>query len=54
MYLGKRALGDTPLIEIPLPPGTHRLRLENAAEKVDTIIEVVIKPHETTVKKLAF
>ncbi len=53
VFLGKRKLGDTPLIELPLPAGTHRLHLVNAEDKVDTVVEVVIKPNATTVKKLA-
>ena len=52
--LGKRALGDTPLVEVLLPVGRHRLRLVNSAEKVDSFIEVTIKARETTVKKIAF
>jgi hypothetical protein len=47
-------LGDTPLVEVLLPVGRHRLRLVNAAEKVDSFIEVTIKARETTVKKIAF
>ncbi len=54
VFLGKRALGDTPLVEVLLPVGRHRLRLVNSAEKVDSFIEVTIKARETTVKKIAF
>jgi serine/threonine-protein kinase len=53
VFLGKRKLGDTPLIELALPAGTHRLHLVNAEDHVDTVVEVVIKPNATTVKKLA-
>jgi serine/threonine-protein kinase len=53
VFLGKRKLGDTPLIELALPAGTHKLHLVNAEEHVDTVVEVVIKPNATTVKKLA-
>ncbi len=54
VFLGKQLLGETPLVERALPAGSHRLRLINAEEKVDTFIEITIKPRETTVKKLAF
>ncbi|MFT3709881.1 MAG: protein kinase [Archangium sp.] len=54
VFLGKKSLGDTPLIEFPLPSGTHRLRLVNEGEKIDQVIEVTIKPSETTIKKFAF
>lgn len=54
VFLGKRKLGDTPLIDFTLPAGSHRLRLVNAEEHLDTIIEVTIKPRETTEKRLAF
>jgi serine/threonine-protein kinase len=54
VFLGKRKLGDTPLIEFALPAGSHRLRLVNDEEHLDTVIEVTIKPRETTEKRLAF
>ncbi|MBL8913298.1 MAG: protein kinase [Archangium sp.] len=54
VFLGKKALGDTPLIGVAIPSGTHRLRLVNEAEHIDTVIEVKIQPNETTVKKIAF
>ncbi len=41
---GKRLLGETPLLDVPLPAGDH----------LDTEVEVVIEPHRTTVKKLSF
>ena len=54
VLLGKRVLGETPLVEVPLPVGQHRLRLINESEHVDTVIEVTIKASQTTVKKIAF
>jgi hypothetical protein len=54
VFLGKRALGDTPLLELTLPVGRHRLRLVNPNENLDSVVEVVIKPNETTTKRLAF
>ncbi len=53
MYLGSRKLGDTPLIDVPLPAGTHVLRLVNAEKGVSSSIEVEIRPGQTTVKKLS-
>jgi hypothetical protein len=52
VYLGKKKLGDTPLISVPLPPGKHTLRLVNPETNAETSIEVEIKSNETTVKKL--
>lgn len=54
VFLGSRVLGDTPLINLSLPAGTHRLRFKNPSENIDRTQEVVIKPRETTVKKLTF
>ena len=54
VFLGRKALGDTPLISVPLPGGNHRLRLVNEAEHIDTVIDVTIKANETTVKKFVF
>jgi serine/threonine protein kinase len=51
---GGRVLGDTPLVRIPLPAGSHVLTLENATEKLRTTITVQIKPGETVSKRLAF
>ena len=53
VYLGKRLLGETPLLEVPLPAGPHRLRLQNAEEGVDAVIEVDIVADGVTVKRLA-
>jgi serine/threonine-protein kinase len=52
--LGKTVLGDTPLIEVPVPAGKQVLKLVNEAEGVSQTIEVQIKPGQTTVKKLSF
>lgn len=53
VFLGKTLLGETPLVDVKIPPGRHRLRLVNAAEKVDTEIEVQVAPGGTVRKKLA-
>jgi serine/threonine-protein kinase len=54
VYLGKSLLGDTPLIEVSVPAGKQTLRLVNESENVSSSVEVVIKPGQTTVKKLSF
>jgi serine/threonine protein kinase len=54
VYLGKTVLGDTPLIDVPVPAGKQVLRLVNEAEGVSSVVEVQIKPGQTTVKKLSF
>jgi serine/threonine-protein kinase len=52
VYLGKRNLGETPLVNVPLPPGVHRLRLVNEEKRLSTTIEVEIKSGVTTTKRL--
>ena len=52
VYLGKTALGETPILEVPVPPGKLRLRLVNEESKIDTVIEVQVEAGKTTVKKL--
>ena len=52
--MGGKVLGDTPLIRVPMSPGTHVLTLENSAEKVRTTTTVVVKSGETTSRRLAF
>jgi hypothetical protein len=53
VFLGKTRLGATPLIEVPLPAGLHRLRLVNETEHIDSIVEVEVRAGATTVTKLA-
>lgn len=48
VYLGKRRLGATPLRGVALPAGDHVLRLENLEAGVSSVIEVTIKPNQTT------
>ena len=54
VYLGKRKLGDTPLLNVVLPAGKHMLRLVSPESNLENSIEVEIKANETTVKKLKF
>ncbi|MCU0699621.1 MAG: protein kinase [Myxococcaceae bacterium] len=52
VYFGAKNLGETPLVNVPLPPGTHRLRLVNDEQKVSTTIEVEMKSGQVTTKRL--
>ncbi|QRK13738.1 serine/threonine protein kinase [Archangium violaceum] len=52
VYLRGRKLGDTPLIEFPLPAGRHQLKLVNEDRNISTVIEVEIHAGKTTGKKL--
>ncbi len=52
VYLGKKKLGDTPLLDVTLPAGKHVLRLVNPETSAENLVEVEILPNETTVKKL--
>lgn len=52
VYLGKKLLGETPLVEKKLPVGKHTLRLVNEEESVEQSIEVVIKADQVTTKSL--
>jgi serine/threonine protein kinase len=54
VFLGSKRLGESPLLEIPLPVGKHTLRLVNAEAGVKTSVEVEIVANKTTVKKLKF
>jgi serine/threonine-protein kinase len=52
VFLRKQRLGDTPLIDVPLPAGRHQLKLINEEKNISTIIEVEIRSGQTTAKKL--
>jgi len=54
VYLGSRKLGDTPLVDLALPVGTHTLKLVGSDGSLQTTVEVEILANETTVKKLKF
>jgi eukaryotic-like serine/threonine-protein kinase len=47
VYLGTKKLGDTPLVNIQLPAGTHTLRLFNPDKKIEKKVSVEIKAGET-------
>ncbi len=48
VYLGRRKLGITPLLDIKLPAGRHKLRLVNKEAGRKKSIWVVIQPGKTT------
>jgi len=52
--LNGRVLGNTPLVRVALPAGTHVLTLENTQDNVKQTTTVIIKPNETVSKRLAF
>ncbi len=54
VFFGKKNLGETPLANVSLPPGVHRLKLVNDEKKLSTTIEVEIKSGQTTTKRLSF
>lgn len=54
VYVGRRSLGRTPILEAPLPVGRHRLRLRNAKAGIDRMLTVEVKPNATTVRRLRF
>jgi hypothetical protein len=54
IYWGDKSLGTTPLVEVALPVGTHRLHSVNAESKIDESIEVIIKPSHNTVQKVVW
>ena len=52
IYLGKRKLGITPLLNIELPAGRHKLNIINKGRGINETLEVVVKAGgKTTVKK---
>jgi hypothetical protein len=54
VYLGSRLLGDTPLVEVPVPSGTLELRVVNEDAAIKNVVQVQVDPGKVTVKKLHF
>lgn len=52
VYLGKKKLGDTPLVGVSLPAGSHVLKVVNAEAGVQSSIEVTIQANKTTSENL--
>jgi serine/threonine protein kinase len=53
VFLGKRALGQTPLMEVSIPAGTQMLRLVNEGLGIDATVEIDGRPGEHIVKRLS-
>jgi serine/threonine-protein kinase len=52
VHLGKRKLGITPLLNIELPAGRHKLKVINKGRGINETLEVVVRAgKKTTVKK---
>ena len=52
VFLGKKKLGDTPLVGVVLPAGSHVLRVENAEAGLKSTIEVTVRAGQTTNENL--
>lgn len=52
VFLKGKKLGDTPLVDVALPPGIHVLTLVNDAKGIKRAIEIEIAAGKTTTKKL--
>jgi eukaryotic-like serine/threonine-protein kinase len=52
VFLGKRKLGDTPLVGVTLPAGSHVLRVSNPEAGVESSIEITIQANRTTNENL--
>lgn len=51
VFLGRRSLGETPLVEQVVPAGTLRLRLVNEAERIDTLVDLKVSAGQLTTKQ---
>jgi serine/threonine-protein kinase len=51
--LGGKKLGDTPLVDFPLPAGVHVLKLANPEKNIESTVEIEIQAGQTTLKKLS-
>jgi serine/threonine-protein kinase len=49
---GGRVLGNTPLVHVPMPAGTHTLTLENPDQGLRQSYTVTIKGGETVTRRL--
>jgi hypothetical protein len=52
VFLRGKKLGDTPLVNVTLPAGTHQLKLVNEEKNLSAVIEVDIRAGKTTAKRL--
>ncbi len=51
VFLGRRSLGETPLVEQAVPAGALRLRLVNEAEGIDTLVDLKVTAGQLTTKQ---
>lgn len=51
VYLGKKFLGETPLVETQVPSGALRLHLVNDVDGIDTYVDVKVAPGVVTTKQ---
>jgi hypothetical protein len=52
VYFGQDKIGDTPLVEVPLPAGHHALQVINDDKGISQSIEVDIRPGQTTKRRI--
>jgi hypothetical protein len=52
VYFGQEKIGDTPLVEVPLPTGHHALQVINDEKGISQSIEVDIRPGQTTKRRI--
>ena len=52
VFLRGRKLGDTPLVDFPLPAGLHEFTLVNEGKGLRQVVEIEVEPGKTTVKRL--
>jgi serine/threonine protein kinase len=52
VYLGGKRLGETPLLNLSLPAGTHVFRVVNSEQNIDHTIEIDVVAGEVTTKTL--
>jgi eukaryotic-like serine/threonine-protein kinase len=52
VFLNGKKLGDTPLVDYPMPAGLHVLKLVNEDKGLKSSVEIEVQPGKTTVKKL--
>ncbi|MDP1917140.1 MAG: serine/threonine-protein kinase [Myxococcales bacterium] len=51
VFLGRRSLGETPLVEQVVPAGSVRLRLVNESEGIDTLVDLKVSAGRLTTKQ---
>jgi hypothetical protein len=52
VYLGQNKIGDTPLVEVPLPAGHHALQVINDEKGISQSVEVDTRAGQTTKKRI--